>query len=402
LQERRIYLDHHSTTPLDPRVLEAMMPYLTDRFGNAASRTHAFGWEAEEGVEKARAQVASLIGAAAKDIVWTSGATESDNLAIKGALQFYRDRGRHIVTVATEHKAVLDACKALSREGVAEVTVLRPRPDGIVDLAAVEAALTDQTVMVSVMHANNEIGVVQPLAEIGALCRARGVLLHADAAQSAGKIAIDVEAMRIDLLSMSAHKMYGPKGVGALYVRSKNPRVRLTAQMDGGGHERGMRSGTLNVAGIVGMGEACAIARAEMGDEGVRLLALRERLRARLFAELDQLRVNGDLERRLPGSLNVSFACVEGESLMMGLRELAVSSGSACSSATLEPSYVLRAIGVGDELAHSSIRFGIGRFNSQEEIDYAGGRVIAEVRRLRGLSPFYRPAPAVPAAEAPR
>ncbi len=402
MQERRIYLDHHSTTPLDPRVLEAMMPYLTERFGNAASRTHAFGWEAEEGVEKARVQVAALIGANAKDIVWTSGATESDNLAIKGALHFYRDKGRHIVTVATEHKAVLDSCKALSRDGLADVTALKPRSDGILDLAAVQAAITDQTVMVSVMHANNEIGVVQPIAALGALCRAKGVLLHTDAAQSAGKIAIDVEAMHVDLLSLSAHKMYGPKGVGALYVRSKNPRVRLTAQIDGGGHERGLRSGTLNVAGIVGMGAACAVAKAEMAEEATRLLALRERLRARLFGELDQLRVNGDPERRLPGSLNVSFACVEGESLMMGLRELAVSSGSACSSATLEPSYVLRAIGVGEELAHSSIRFGIGRFNSEEEIDYAAGRVIAEVRRLRALSPFYKPATKAPAAEAPR
>ncbi len=402
MQERSIYLDHHSTTPLDPRVLDAMMPYLTERFGNSASRTHAFGWEAEEGVEKARAQVASLIGANAKDIVWTSGATESDNLAIKGALQFYRDRGRHIVTVATEHKAVLDSCKAFARDGLADVTVLRPRPDGILDLAAVEAAITDKTVMVSVMHANNEIGVLQPLGELGALCRSKGVLLHSDAAQSAGKIAIDVEAMQVDLLSMSSHKMYGPKGVGALYVRSKNPRVRLTPQIDGGGHERGLRSGTLNVAGVVGMGAACVIAKVEMAAEGSRLLALRERLRARLFAELDQLRVNGDLDRRLPGSLNVSFACVEGESLMMGLRELAVSSGSACSSATLEPSYVLRAIGVGEELAHSSIRFGIGRFNSEEEIDYAGGRVIAEVRRLRALSPFYKSAAAVPAGEVRR
>ncbi|MBI5506753.1 MAG: IscS subfamily cysteine desulfurase [Deltaproteobacteria bacterium] len=397
-----MYLDHHSTTPLDPRVLEAMMPYLTERFGNAASRTHAFGWEAEEGVEKARAQVAALIGANAKDIVWTSGATESDNLAIKGALHFYRDKGRHIVTMATEHKAVLDSCKALGRDGLADVTALKPRSDGILDVAAAQAAITDATVMVSVMHANNEIGVVQPIAELGALCRAKGVLLHTDAAQSAGKIAIDVEAMHVDLLSLSAHKMYGPKGVGALYVRSKSPRVRLTAQIDGGGHERGLRSGTLNVAGIVGMGAACAIAKAEMAEEATRLLALRERLRARLFGGLDQLRVNGDLERRLPGSLNVSFACVEGESLMMGLRELAVSSGSACSSATLEPSYVLRAIGVGEELAHSSIRFGIGRFNTEDEIDYAAGRVIAEVRRLRALSPFYKPATKIPAAEAPR
>jgi len=378
------------------------MPYLTGRFGNAASRTHAFGWEAEEGVEKARAQVAALIGAHSREIVWTSGATESDNLAIKGALQFHRGKGRHIVTVATEHKAVLDSCKALVRDGLADVTTVKPRHDGILDLAALESAITDKTVLVSVMHANNEIGVLQPIAEIGALCRRKGVLFHSDAAQSAGRIAIDVEAMHVDLLSMSAHKMYGPKGVGALYVRSRNPRVRLTAQMDGGGHEHGLRSGTINVAGVVGMGAACAIAGAEMVQEAERLLALRERLRSGLFAHLDQLRVNGDLERRLPGNLNVSFACVEGESLMMGLRELAVSSGSACSSATLEPSYVLRSIGVGEELAHSSIRFGIGRFNTEEEIDYAVGRVVAEVRRLRGLSPFYRPAGATALAEAPR
>lgn len=383
------------------------MPYLTERFGNAASRTHGFGWEAEEGVEKARAQVAALIGATAKEIVWTSGATESDNLALKGVLGFVPpgaapQTGRQVVTVATEHKAVLDSCKALARDGLARVTTLRPGPDGIVDVGALEATLGEPTALVSVMHANNEIGVIQPLAEIGALCRSRGILFHSDAAQSAGRIDIDVDAMKVDLLSLSAHKMYGPKGVGALYVRARNPRVRLRAQMDGGGHERGMRSGTLNVAGIVGMGAACAIAQAEMAAEGRRLLALRERLLARLQAGLDQIRVNGHPDRRLPGSLNVSFACVEGESLMMGLRELAVSSGSACSSATLEASYVLRALGVSDEMAHSSIRFGLGRFNTEEEIDYAAGRVVAEVRRLRALSPFYRPAPAAPAAEALR
>jgi cysteine desulfurase len=391
MKQRRIYLDHHSTTPVDPRVLEAMLPWFGEKFGNAASRTHAFGWEAEEAVEKARGEVAALVGAAAKEIVWTSGATESDNLAIKGVLHFQRARGNHVVTVATEHKAVLDSCKALARDGLADVTILKPDSKGFVSADRVSAALTDKTVLVSVMHANNEIGVVQPLADIGRACRERGVLFHTDAAQSAGRIAIDVDAMSIDLLSLSAHKCYGPKGIGALYVRSKNPRVRLTAQMDGGGHERGMRSGTLNVPGIVGMGAACRIARAEMPEEAARLLALRERLREKLFSGLDQLTVNGDLEQRLPGSLNVSFAHVEGESLMMGLREIAVSSGSACSSATLEASYVLRAIGVGDELAHSSIRFGLGRFNTEEEIDYAAARVIAEVGRLRSLSPFYKP-----------
>jgi cysteine desulfurase len=387
----RIYLDHHSTTPVDPRVLEAMLPWFTEKFGNAASRTHSFGWEAEEAVEKARGQVAGLLGADAKDIVWTSGATESDNLAIKGALAFHRARGNHVVTVATEHKAVLDSCKALQKEGLAEVTLAKPDSRGLVTAEQIEAAITERTVLVSVMHANNEIGVIQPLADIGRVCRRRGVLFHSDAAQSLGKVPIDVNAMSIDLLSMSAHKCYGPKGVGALYVRSKNPRVRITAQMDGGGHERGMRSGTLPVPGIVGMGRACEIAKAEMAEENTRILALREKLRTTLFEELDQIQVNGDLESRLAGNLNVSFSHVEGESLMMGLREIAVSSGSACSSATLEPSYVLRAIGVGDELAHSSIRFGLGRFNTEEEIDTAAARVVAEVRRLRALSPFYRP-----------
>jgi len=386
----RIYLDHHSTTPVDPRVLAEMLPWFTERFGNAASRTHPFGWEAEEAVERARGQVAGLIGAEPREIVWTSGATESDNLAIKGALQFHQSRGNHIVTVATEHKAVLDTCKALMRDGRAEVTFLKPDSRGLVSPVQVAAALTDRTVLVSVMHANNEIGVVQPIGQIGRLCRQRGVLFHTDAAQSAGKLPIDVREMQIDLLSMSAHKCYGPKGVGALFVKSRSPRVRITAQIDGGGHERGMRSGTLNAPGIVGMGAACEVAMREMPEESRRLLALRERLRERLCAGLDQLRINGDLEQRLPGSLNVSFAHVEGESLMMGLREIAVSSGSACSSATLEPSYVLRAIGVSDEMAHSSIRFGIGRYNTTEEIDRAAARVVAEVKRLRALSPFYR------------
>lgn len=391
MTSRRVYLDHHSTTPLDPRALEAMMPYLTDKFGNAASRSHAFGWEAEEGVEGARAEVAALVGAAAREIVWTSGATESDNLAIKGVVASSDRNSPHVVTVATEHKAVLDTCAALARGALAEVTVVRPRADGIVAVEDLDAAIGERTVLVSVMHANNEIGVVQPVAEIGAMCRRRGVLFHCDAAQSAGKIPLDVEAMRIDLLSMSGHKMYGPKGVGALYVRARGPRVRLAAQMHGGGHERGMRSGTLPVASIVGMGAACRIARAEMEEEAGRVLGLRRRLLARLSQELDQISINGDFERRLPGNLNVTFAHVEGESLMLGLRDVAVSSGAACSSATLEPSYVLRAIGVSDDAAHSSIRFGIGRFNTAEDVDYAADRVVAEVRRLRRLSPLYRP-----------
>lgn len=391
MQAQRIYLDHHSTTPMDPRVLEAMLPWFVEKFGNSASRTHSFGWEAEEAVEKARGEVAALIGAEAREIVWTSGATESDNLAIKGTLQFHRAKGNHVVTVATEHKAVLDSCKALSRDGLADVTYLKPDADGLVSADLIQSALTDRTVVVSVMHANNEIGVIQPISEIGKLCRDRGVLFHTDAAQSLGKVPIDVRSMNVDLLSMSAHKCYGPKGVGALFVRMKNPRVRITSQMDGGGHERGMRSGTLNVPAIVGMGAACTIAAKEMETENVRVLALRQRLWAKLSAELDQIRLNGDPQRRLAGNLNVSFAHVEGESLMMGLREIAVSSGSACSSATLEPSYVLRAIGVSDDLAHSSIRFGIGRFNTEEEIDHVASRVIAEIHRLRRLSPFYKP-----------
>jgi len=391
--KRRVYLDHHSTTPVDPRVLDAMLPWFTEKFGNAASRTHAFGWEAEEAVEKARGQIASLIGADSKEIVFTSGATESDNLAIKGALHFHRARGNHIVTVATEHKAVLDSAKALVRDGLAEVTTLRPDSRGLVAATDVASAITDRTVLVSVMHANNEIGVIQPIAEIARICRERGVLFHTDAAQSVGKIPVDMRSMPVDLMSMSAHKCYGPKGVGALYVRARAPRVRITAQIDGGGHERGMRSGTLNVPAIVGMGTAAAIAATEMAAESARVLALRERLRAALVRGLDQIQINGDLEARLAGNLNVSFAHVEGESLMLGLREIALSSGSACSSATLEPSYVLRAIGVSDEMAHSSIRFGIGRFNTEDEIDYAAERVIAEVRRLRTLSPFYRESP---------
>ena len=382
-----IYMDYHATTPVDPRVLEVMLPFLQGDFGNASSKSHAFGWRAEEAVEAARAQVAALIGASARELVWTSGATESNNLAIKGAAQFYQEKGRHLVTVATEHKAVLDSMHALERAGWA-VTVLPVAPDGRVDPAAVRAALRPDTVLVSVMHANNETGVIQPIEEIGAITRAAGVLFHCDAVQSAGKIPFDVERAQVDLASLSAHKLYGPKGVGALYVRRK-PRVRLIAQMDGGGHERGFRSGTLNVPGIVGFGAACALAAAEREAEAARVLALRERLRRGLEAGLDLLTLNGSMEHRLPGNLNVSFAYVEGEALMMAIKDVAVSSGSACTSASLEPSYVLRAMGVADDLAHSSIRFGLGRFTTAEEVDFVIGLVIAKVMKLRDMSPLY-------------
>jgi cysteine desulfurase len=366
------------------------MPYLTEAYGNAASRTHPYGWEAEAAVEAARENVAAVIGARPREIVFTSGATESDNLAIKGLLDFQRERGRHIVTVETEHKAVLDTCRRLERSGRAEVTYLKPRGDGLLELDDVVRALRPDTVLLSVMHANSEIGVLQPIAEIGAIARDAGVLFHTDAAQSVGKVPVDVDAMRIDLLSMSAHKLYGPKGCGALFVRGRDPRVRLTPMMDGGGQERGLRSGTVNVPGVVGLGAACRLASEDMTEESARILGLRERLRRRLEAELDEIRFNGDLERRLPGNLNVSFACVEGEALLMSLKDVALSSGSACTSASLEPSHVLRAIGLRDDLAHGSIRFGIGRFNDEREIDYVAERVICEVRRLREQSPVYR------------
>jgi cysteine desulfurase len=382
-----IYMDHHATTPVDPRVLDAMLPSLKGEFGNAASKSHAFGWRAEEAVEAARAQVAALIGATPRELVWTSGATESNNLAIKGAAQFHRAKGRHLVTVATEHKAVLDSMQALARDGWS-VTVLPVAGDGRLDPAAVQAALRPDTVLVSVMHANNETGVIQPIEAIGEVTRAAGVLFHCDAAQSAGKIPFDVERANVDLASLSAHKLYGPKGVGALYVRRK-PRVRLTAQMDGGGHERGLRSGTLNVPGIVGFGMACQLAAAEREAEAARVLALRERLRRGLEAGVDLLSVNGSLAHRLPGNLNVSFAYVEGEAMMMAIKDVAVSSGSACTSASLEPSYVLRAMGIGDDLAHSSIRFGLGRFTTEEEVDFVVGLVIAKVKKLRDMSPLY-------------
>jgi cysteine desulfurase len=382
-----IYLDYHATTPVDPRVLEAMLPHFTTEFGNAASKSHSFGWRAEEAVEEARAQVARLVGATAKEIVWTSGATESDNLAIKGAVQFYAEKGRHLVTCKTEHKAVLDSMHALERQGY-EVTFLDPEPDGRLDPGRLRAALRKDTILVSLMHANNETGVVHPIEELGKITRAAGVLFHCDAVQSAGKIPFDVDAANVDLASLSAHKMYGPKGVGALYVRRK-PRVRLVAQMDGGGHERGFRSGTLNVPGLVGFGKAAELALAERDAEAARVLALRERLRQGLEAELDLLSVNGSLEHRLPGNLNVSFAYVEGEALMMAIKDVAVSSGSACTSASLEPSYVLRAMGVADDLAHSSIRFGLGRFTTAEEIEHVIGLVVAKVKRLREMSPLY-------------
>lgn len=384
--DRRVYLDHQSTTPVDARVLGAMLPYFSERYGNPSSRTHAYGWESEAAVARARAQVAALIGADTREIVFTSGATEADNLAIKGVLSFYRDKGNHVVTVQTEHKAVLDPLKVLERGGLARVTRLRPGSDGRITADDICGALTPETVLVSVMHANNEIGVVQPVAEIGRVTRSRGVLFHCDAAQSAGKIAVDVETMCIDLLSVSAHKVYGPKGVGALYVRAHDPRVRLAPLIDGGGQERGLRAGTLNVPGIVGMGEAFEIASAEMRAEGERLLALRERLRRNIFARLDGVFVNGALEERLPGNLNLSFDRVEGEALMIGLRGIAVSSGSACTSASLEPSHVLRAIGLSDRRAHSSIRFGLGRSTTEDDVDFVAERVVEEVTRLRGLA----------------
>jgi cysteine desulfurase len=432
-----IFMDYHSTTPLDPRVLAAMTPSFTGDFGNAASRNHEFGWKAEAAVEKARKQVAALIGASDKEIVFTSGATESINLAIKGVVEFYKDKGDHLITLATEHKAALDTCKRLERQRLdridelkiqrlmeltgkdvstdelatleikfelekdpvlarwieklrvgARVTYLSPKKDGLIDLKELEAAITDKTILVSVMFANNEIGVVQPVEAIGALCRAKGVLFHTDAVQGVGKIPFDVEAAKADLVSISGHKMYGPKGVGALYVRRK-PRVRVAPIIDGGGHERGMRSGTLNVSGIVGFGAAAELAKAEMGAEAVRVKGLRDRLLAGLQKNLDLLTINGSMEHRLPGNLNISFSYAEGEALMMGIKGVAVSSGSACTSASLEPSYVLRALGVPEDMAHSSIRFGLGRFSTEEEVDYVIEIVTKAVKKLREMSPLY-------------
>ena len=383
-----IYMDYHATTPVDPRVVEAMLPYFTEHFGNAASRNHPFGWEAEEAVEKARKQIADLIGANAKEIVFTSGATESDNLAIKGVAEMYREKGNHIITAVTEHKAVLDTCKRLEKYGY-RVTYLPVQKDGLVDLDDLKRAIDDKTILVTIMAANNEIGVLQPWREIGKLCRERGVLFHTDGVQAVGKVPIDVTKDNIDLMSITAHKIYGPKGVGALYVRRKNPRVQVSPIIDGGGHERGMRSGTLNVPGIVGLGKACAIATEDMAQESCKLAGLRNRLKDKIMGRLDEVYINGTMEHRLPGNLNISFAYVEGESLLMGINDIAVSSGSACTSATLEPSYVLKALGTGDDLAHSSIRFGIGRFNTEAEVDYVADRVCETVERLRELSPLY-------------
>src|SRR5580700_9287296 len=383
-----VYMDNHATTPMDPRVLEEMLPYFMEKFGNAASRNHSFGWVGEEGIETARERIAKLIGANTQEIIFTSGATESDNLAIKGVAEMYREKGNHIIKAVTEHKAVLDTCKRLEKNGY-RVTYLPVQKDGRIDLEDLKRAMDDKTILVTIMFANNEIGVLQPVEEIGKLCHERGVIFHTDATQAIGKVPVDVIKQNIDLASISAHKMYGPKGVGALYVRRKNPRVQVSAIIDGGGHERGMRSGTLNVPSIVGLGKACAIAQEEMPQESCRLAGLRNRLRDRIMGKLDEVYINGSMDHRLPGNLNISFAYVEGESLLMGINDIAVSSGSACTSATLEPSYVLKALGTGDDLAHSSIRFGIGRFNTEAEVDYVADRVVETVRRLRELSPLY-------------
>lgn len=385
--DQPIYLDYQATTPMDPRVLEAMMPYFTYKFGNAHSRSHSYGWEAEEGVEKARAQIAKLIGADEKEVIYTSGATESNNLAIKGVADFYKDRRNHIVTTVTEHKCVLDTCRHLEQEGFT-VTYLPVQPNGLVDLDVLRAAVTDNTVVVSIMAVNNEIGVIQPLAEIGKICREKGAFFHTDAAQAAGKIPLDVEAMNIDLMSISGHKIYGPKGIGALYVRRK-PRVRLAAMIHGGGQERGFRSGTLPTPLCVGLGEAAEICMKEMDGEAVRLTKLRDRMLKGLNAKLPEIYVNGDLDRRIPGNLNISFAHVEGESLMMGIKNLSVSSGSACTSASLEPSYVLRALGVEEEMAHTSLRIGLGRFTTEHEVDTAVEELVHHVTKLREMSPLW-------------
>ena len=383
-----VYMDNHETTTVDPRVLEAMLPYFSEKFGNAASRNHAFGWAGEEAVETARGQVAALINATPKEIIFTSGATESDNLMIKGVAEMYREKGNHIITQAIEHKAVLDTCKRMEKEGFS-VTYLPVQKDGRVDLEDVKKAITPQTILITVMYANNEIGVINPIAEIGKIAHERGIFFAVDGVQAVGKVPVDVQKDNIDLLAISAHKFYGPKGVGALYVRRRNPRVQLSAIIDGGGHERGMRSGTLNVPGIVGLGKACEICQQEMPQESKRMRAMRDRLKTGLMSKLDELFINGSMEHRLPNNLNISFAYVEGESLLMGINDVAVSSGSACTSATLEPSYVLKALGVGEDLAHTSIRFGLGRFNTDEEVDYVTNRLVEVVTKLRELSPLY-------------
>ena len=383
-----IYMDYHATTPVDPRVVEAMLPYFTQHFGNPASRNHSFGWEAEEAVETARKQVADLIGANAKEIIFTSGATEANNLAIKGAAEMYREKGNHIITCVTEHKAVIDTCKKLEKQGL-RVTYLPVQKDGRIDLDELRSAITDKTILITIMTANNEIGVLQPIADIGAIAKEKGILFHTDGVQAAGKVPFDVNALKVDLVSISAHKMYGPKGVGALYVRRRNPRVLLAEQINGGGHERGMRTGTLNVTGIVGLGKAAELCQQEMAKDTERLRALRDRLNEALHRNLDEIYINGSMEHRLPHNLNISFAYVEGESLLMGINDVAVSSGSACTSASLEPSYVLKALGAGDDLAHSSIRFGLGRWTTEEEVDYVVDKLTKVVRRLREMSPLY-------------
>ena len=382
-----IYMDYHATTPVDPRVVAAMLPYFTEHFGNAASRNHPFGWKAEEAVDTARKQVADLMGANAKEIIFTSGATESNNLAIKGVAEMYREKGNHIITCVTEHKAVIDTCKKLEKQGC-RVTYLAVQKDGRISLDELRAAITDKTILISIMTANNEIGVLQPIAEIGAIAKEKGVLFHTDAVQAVGKVPFDVNALKVDLVSVSAHKMYGPKGVGALYVRRRNPRVLLAEQTSGGGHERGMRSGTLNVPGIVGLGAAAALCQAEMATDTARISAMRDRLSTALHANLDEIYINGSVDHRLPNNLNISFAYVEGESLLMGINDVAVSSGSACTSASLEPSYVLKALGAGDDLAHSSIRFGLGRFSTDEEVDYVVNKLTSVVQRLREIWPL--------------
>ncbi len=383
-----IYFDNHATTQVDPRVVQAMLPYFTEKFGNAASRNHAFGWAGEEAVENARAQVAALIGTTPKEIIFTSGATESDNLMIKGVAEMYREKGNHIITQAIEHKAVLDTCKRLEKDGF-EVAYLPVQRDGRVDPEDVRKAITPKTILITIMYANNEIGVINPIAEIGKIAKERGIFFAVDGVQAVGKIPVDVQKDNIDLLAISAHKIYGPKGVGALYVRRRNPRVQISAIIDGGGHERGMRSGTLNVPGIVGLGAACEIAQKEMAEESARLGKMRDKLKAGLEAKLDEVYINGSMEHRLPNNLNMSFAYVEGESLLMGINDIAVSSGSACTSATLEPSYVLKALGVGEDLAHTSIRFGLGRFNTEEEVEYVTDKMVQVVTKLRELSPLY-------------
>lgn len=382
-----IYLDNNSTTPMDPRVLEAMLPFFNENFGNAASRNHSFGWNAEKAVDDAREQVASLIGSTSKEIIFTSGATEANNLAIKGVYEMYGSQGNHMITVTTEHKAVLDACKKAEKSG-AEVTYLSPNEDGLINLDELESAITDKTILITIMYGNNEIGVIQDIKAISAIAKKNGILFHTDATQAVGKIPVDVLADGIDLMSFTAHKMYGPKGVGALYVRRKNPRVKVTSQMDGGGHERGMRSGTLNVPGIVGFGKACELCQQEMESEATRLSAMRDKLEKELLT-IEEAYVNGNAQHRLPHVSNISFKFVEGEGLMMGTKDIAVSSGSACTSASLEPSYVLKSLGLDDELAHSSLRFGLGRFTTEEEVDFAIDHVISAVNKLREMSPLW-------------